>query len=583
MPMTLPSASIILSLFLAISCTKATPQQQDSTEQPDESNTTDSHTGEMLRDQDSDGYWSIEAGGLDCDDNDPSIHPGVEEIIDGVDQDCNGLVDDGTAAFDGDEDGWTIGAGDCNDNDPGTWPTAPDNPCDTIDQDCDGELETCTRAGAAYARIVSTDGNNEFGFAFGGGDFSGNGRPDVATGLTSITYVFDTPDVSGEVTDQDAFLRVRDSWSGGAGVGGVAFVNHHSENGPSAMLIGKTQAEDDGIVYLLCDPVSGDVVAEDVACAIYSDGDSDSSFGWTLDGGADVTGDGIADLLIGAPFDMDRVGVAYVVSGDARGDVDVTSSSSAQIWGDVERDMAGYSLVMAGDNNSDGVGDVLVGAAMAGSDGGRIGWFMGPISGNTTLSDADVLYTADTGSLSGLSLAGRADFDGDGREDFALTSWEEGIGGVHIYTDFGDGSLDGAVAHLMGVERADYVTSQGDYLGITLTLPDANGDGLSDVFAGAPYSMMGGWVNSNSVLLPSGAVALFLAPFSGTRTMLEADSLVFGENAEDGLGCTVSTVGDINGDGIDDLMAGAAFYDNPNDGNDVGRGAAFFFLGQESW
>lgn len=96
--------------------------------------------------------------------------------------------------------------------------------------------------------------------------------------------------------------------------------------------------------------------------------------------------------------------------------------------------------------------------------------------------------------------------------------------------------------------------------------------------------MAGYSVDEQSGLTESaGAVALFLAPFSGTRTMLEADGLWFGESGQDVLGSSVSAVGDINGDGLDDMLAGAANFDNPNDQSTVSRGASYLFLGREAW
>jgi len=84
-------------------------------------------------DDDEDG-WTERQG--DCDDADADVHPNAEEVDNDVDDDCDGLVDEGTATYDDDGDGWTEAGGDCDDDDERTYPTAVES-CDGIDNDCD--------------------------------------------------------------------------------------------------------------------------------------------------------------------------------------------------------------------------------------------------------------------------------------------------------------------------------------------------------------------------------------------------------------------------------------------------------------
>ena len=108
-------------------------------------------------DEDEDGY-TVEAG--DCDDGDPEVHPGAEENCNGLDDDCDGGVDEDLVHLDwyqdADDDGWgdeesTLSAcaqpdgfvaqvGDCNDADAAIYTGAPEA-CDGVDNDCDGQVD----------------------------------------------------------------------------------------------------------------------------------------------------------------------------------------------------------------------------------------------------------------------------------------------------------------------------------------------------------------------------------------------------------------------------------------------------------
>jgi hypothetical protein len=98
--------------------------------------------GADLTDVDRDGYVGG-PGGVDCVDFDRLIHPGVSELADGVDEDCDGLVDDGTTWYDDDRDGFAEEGGDCDDAAAGTNPAAIEV-CDGVDQDCDGIVDEGT-------------------------------------------------------------------------------------------------------------------------------------------------------------------------------------------------------------------------------------------------------------------------------------------------------------------------------------------------------------------------------------------------------------------------------------------------------
>ena len=75
---------------------------------------------------------------VDCGDHNIASYPGATEILDSVDNDCDGRVDEGTAGGDDDGDGWSVLGGDCDDTDPFRSPAAEETPRNGIDEDCDG-------------------------------------------------------------------------------------------------------------------------------------------------------------------------------------------------------------------------------------------------------------------------------------------------------------------------------------------------------------------------------------------------------------------------------------------------------------
>ena len=91
-----------------------------------------------IPDRDGDGYTSV----IDCDDFDSSVYPGAPELDNGIDDNCDGQIDEGYGGDDGDNDGDGYSAvPDCDDNNPDVYPGAPEDCDDGIDNDCDGQID----------------------------------------------------------------------------------------------------------------------------------------------------------------------------------------------------------------------------------------------------------------------------------------------------------------------------------------------------------------------------------------------------------------------------------------------------------
>ncbi len=152
MPALLPALALLL--LLAAGCGTETPADETG---PEDSCVwcIDDDTG-WVRDDDGDG-WTVPEG--DCDDDDPAIHPGAEEIpYDGIDQDCTGsdLTDVDGDGYDAEK----AGGDDCDDGDAAVNPEAEETWYDGVDQDC----------GAHTGSDYDADGDQHDAEAYGGDD-----------------------------------------------------------------------------------------------------------------------------------------------------------------------------------------------------------------------------------------------------------------------------------------------------------------------------------------------------------------------------------------------------------------------------
>ena len=276
---------------------------------------------------------------------------------------------------------------------------------------------------------------------------------------------------------------------------------------------------------------------------LYSfDGDSvGDRFGFSVSGAGDINGDGFADLIVGAPAD----GVDATTSGSARVFSGVDGSVLYDFEGDSVGDRFGGSVSGADDVNGDGVPDLIVGASHRGdnngSNSGRVRVFSG--------IDGSVLYTFDGDSLNdrffGNSVSGAGDVNGDGTPDLIVGAQVgngrarvfSGSDGSQLYNFDGDSLNDGFGGSVSGAG-------------------DLNGDGFDDLIVGARFS--------NEL---AGVARVFSGVDGSVLYNLEGDF-------PSGLGESVSGAGDVNGDGVPDLIVGA-----PSDGNMELVDDGYFFSG----
>ena len=249
------------------------------------------------------------------------------------------------------------------------------------------------------------------------------------------------------------------------------------------------------------------------------------------------------------------------------------SGAHARLVGEGPGDHAGWSVASGGDIDGDGFDDVLVGAyedAEGGDFAGAVFVFYGPLLGSINLNLADAkLVGEEPYDHAGWSMASAGDLNRDGFDDILVGAYGADTAGVSagaVYVVLGpvegtidlseaDGRLDGANPY--------------DYLGISVAgVGDVNGDGYADVALGA-Y----GFDTEND---DAGAVFVFRGPLLGIRSVTTADATLLGGGYGDWFGWSVAAAGDVNGDGLADVVVGAPGVPSA-DGPD--SGAAYLYLG----
>ncbi|MEM7224990.1 MAG: hypothetical protein AAF495_18575 [Pseudomonadota bacterium] len=312
---------------------------------------------------------------------------------------------------------------------------------------------------------------------------------------------------------------------------------------------------------------------------------------WSVSSAGDVNGDGIDDFAIGAADAeaMDglrpNAGESYILFGRTDGfsdiDLDVIAPSEGfTVFGSAVDDYSGLSVASAGDINGDGFDDVIIGAPTSRFYGnlsdrpgqsyvifGKSGGFSDIDLVNLAPSDGFTIHGIDPDDRSGHPVASAGDVNGDGFDDILIGAWRaSGAGNLREYSGesyliFGKpgGFSDIDLASLVPAEGITINgANSGNISGLSLSSAgDFNGDGLDDVLISA--------VNLNA---HHGAAYVIYGKSEGFAD-IDLDSLspedgltILGSVDDDWTGYSVSSAGDLNGDGFDDVIvsAGDSFY-----------------------
>ncbi len=545
-------------------------------------------------DQDKDGY----AADVDCDDSDPNVHPNAPELCDDVDQDCDGAVadpdsidaavyhpdldNDGRGDPDGAitrcsaPDGHVVDGTDCDDTTPRVSPDVAEV-CDGLDNDCDLETDEPDATNAPTWHL-DRDGDG-FGDPGEPGVTACNGPENHADNGNDCDDTDSKVHPDASETWYDGMDQDCDGWSDfdrdRDGHDSVSYDGADCDDGESTVHPDAEEICNDGIDND-CDGspgtcgLHGEVDLATARTQITGE-DTRDQIGNAMASAGDVNGDGQTDLLVDARYsDLggDNAGTVYLLSGPLlEGEVGL-EDATARFTGESEEDHLGTALAGVGDLNSDGWDDLVMTSALhssAGILGGAVYVWLGPVSGSMDASAADArLVGAVDGMLLGHAVATISDLDGDDGPDLVIgmPGYSLARGGIVVISGAARGEVDPDTSALAWIEGE----SAGDGLGTVLASFDMDGDGQTELILGAPGRAPGG-TDATGV-----AYGTSLPP---PASMADADWRILGEADGDQLGIQVVAAGDLDGDGLGDVLVGA-------DGFDLGStnaGAIFLFLG----
>jgi hypothetical protein len=349
-------------------------------------------------------------------------------------------------------------------------------------------------------------------------------------------------DITGEVRE-DGFGR---GLAAAGDVNGDGFVDY----------LGGAGGDDDagqgaGEAYLFYGPLTHDLGAREADATVNGESQLDG-LGDALSSAGDVNGDGFDDILIGARSNDTggiQAGRAYLFYGPLEGSYGALEAD-AIITGDPFDEM-GWSVASAGDVNTDGFDDVLIGAWMANSVG-RAFLFHGPLSGEFLPGDADAAFSGVIFSELLGDAVGAGDLNDDGVSDLILGAPRPPLIGEDpgfVYVFFGP-----VVGRFPATEADIILTGEqdNDEFGTAVEAGDVDGDGAEDLIVGAHQLFRND---------ASGKAYVFYGPLAGAISAGNADAILVGEVSSpdegDLFGEAVASAGDTNGDDIDDVLVGA--------------------------
>ena len=415
----------------------------------------------------------------DCDDGDATIHPGAREVCgNAVDENCNGNLDDCRIAVDESDlvllgpagasafAPWRVGTGDLNGD------GVADLVASAFGDDDGVSVVFGPESGehsADDADLYFSGSSLSLDMELAVGDADGDGQDDLLLGATGgdVAYLFLGPTTSGvDVTAPHATLQnmVGDPTA-------IAIVPDHDGDATPDLVASTIEFGRDveGTVYVVSGNTTGSLHLRSDATYVYYDAPGDrDELGASATPIVDATGDGIAELAIGAPGSDSHT--VWILEGGAEpGRYSVTSTFASM----TSEPSDGFGTTVAStDYEGDGYGDVFV---SSGEHAGKMYEFSGPFTTALDTGDADSLWIND--SNLGRSIA-VGDLDEDGWPDLLLS------GGPGAYLQLA-ATFDPRDRHVGAATLPTFVASGSEAFVTLGLLPDWTGDDRPEVVFGA--------------------------------------------------------------------------------------------------
>ncbi|MFA7379458.1 MAG: FG-GAP-like repeat-containing protein [Bacteroidia bacterium] len=414
----------------------------------------------------------------------------------------------------------------------------------------------------SYSRMVESDqANGMLGISVSfSGDVNGDGYSDVVVGFYGYT--------NGQ-TNEGAFMIYH---GGASGIGAsfscfvesnqastffgnaVACAGDVNGDGYSDVIIGALEYDngqtDEGAFFIYHGTASG---LSTTAALMVESNQASARMGQSVACSGDVNGDGYSDVVIGIPFytsGQSNEGATMIYHGSSTG---IGGSPIITLESNFAGARMGTSVSSAGDVNGDGYADVIVGVpffANGQTDEGVAYVFHGGASGISG-SYASIIESNQAGSNMGWDVSCAGDVNGDGYSDIVTSAQE-----------YANGQTDEGAAFVFhggasGAHTTQNVLIQRDVtdarFGRSISFAgDVNGDGYSDMIVGAVKA-------SNSSILSYGGAIGYYGSVTGISS---ANWSVSGSINNSNFSTSISSAGDVNGDGYSDVIVGAYFISN---------------------